>query len=644
MTRKRASASSPNERLQRERMLRGWTQADVAGFIGTDGYTVNRWERGRTHPRPYFCQKLCELFDKNAADLGLLPASSTTHDLDSPSPDSYPSPVLWSVPHRHNPYFVGREALLHTLHAQLTSLPSGVHTQVSALCGLGGIGKTQVALEYAYRYAQHYQALFWIEAETVESVLSSMQRLAEVLQLPDPQLADQHRLVTAIHQWLVSHHQWLLIWDHLEELDLLQRFLPPTQHGSILITTRSQALGSLAQELLLPPMTLEEGSLFVLRRAKVLPLTATEEQRKQLVQQVPAEFAAVRELVTTMGGLPLALDQAGAYIEETRCSFSSYLKRYEHQRTPLLSYRGITTGGHPHTVTTTFLLAHQQVEQMQGAAADILRACAFLHAEALPEELFASGATHLGPQLEPMATTPLLFDQAMAILHRFSLVQRHPETHTFSLHRLVQVVLQEEMVEQERAVWLGRIVAAFNALWPEAISSSWKQGKRLLPHILVVIRFFSDDTVDQELAELLQKAADYLRERDQYKRAEMLYRRALRIWKQALGPDTPKAIHALNGLAQLYYERGKYEQAEAFYQRVLYLQEQTLRPEDDQIALSLNNLVILCQMQGKYGEARALYQRALNIYDHTPGSVRPKIAQCLSNLADLSLEQRTTSR
>ena len=293
MTRKRTSASSPNEHLQRERLLRGWTQADVAGFIGTDGYTVSRWERGRACPRPYFRQKLCELFGKNIADLGLLPASFTTHDLDLPSSDSLLSPVHWSVPHRHNPYSVGREDLLHTLHAQLTSSPSSTLMQVAALYGLGGIGKTQIALEYAYRYARHYRALFWIEAKTAESILSSMRRLAEILQFSEQQQADQHCLVTALHRWLVSHHQWLLIWDHLEDLDLLHRFLPPTQHGSILITTRSRVLGSLAQELLLPPMTLEEGILFLLQRAKVLPLTATEEQREQFARHPKIAYSGL---------------------------------------------------------------------------------------------------------------------------------------------------------------------------------------------------------------------------------------------------------------------------------------------------------------------------------------------------------------
>ena len=626
--------------------MRGWTQTDVAGFIGTDGYTVNRWERGRARPRPYFRQKLCELFGKNAAELGLLssPGERAEPELSSSpvktsEPDGPSWAALWSVPHLPNPYFTGREELLHTLHARLTSSRLATHPQVAALFGLGGIGKTQVALEYAYRYAQHYQALFWIEAETAERILSSLVRVAEVLQFPEQSQVDLHRLVASIQHWLCSHHQWLLIWDGLEDLELLQRFLPSLKEGTLLITTRNQALGSLAQGVHLTPMTPEEGILFVLKRAKVLEAAATREHLAPFATQVPTEYAAIEALITTMGGLPLALDQAGAYLEETGCSPSDYLKHYEQQCRHILDRRGITLGHHPQSVTTTFLLASRHVERKQQAAADLLRICAFLHTEAIPEEVFVRGAAHLGPLLGHLETDPLHFDQMIAVLRSFSLVQRHPGTQTFSLHRLVQVILQEEMPEPERAVWRERTVAALNAVFPEVLSTTWKQCQRLLPHILAVAATFSDDTTNQELAELLQKAADHLRERAQYKQAETLYQQALRIWEQTLGPDTPKVTHALRGLALLAYEHGEYQQAEALGERALHIQEQVWGPEDEQVARTLNNLAILSSLQGNYEKAESLYQRALHIWEQALGPEHSKVAQVLSNLAELYLEQ-----
>ena len=279
-------------------------------------------------------------------------------------------------------------------------------TQSYAIRGLGGIGKTQIALEYAYRHTLEYSAIFWIDAETIEHIMSSLLRIAELLQLPERQEADQQRIVAAVQRWLNTHSQWLMIWDNVEDLKLLQRLLPSTRQGAVLVTTRHQALGTLARGMDLAPMEREEGMLFVLRRAKVLEPEATSEQIHQLAVSMPAEYAAAEQLVEAMGGVPLALDQAGAYIEETGCSVSTYLQRYERQRARLLDRRGDLGGDHPHSVTATFWLASKRIEREQSAAADLLRVCVLLHAEAIPEELFLRVPHTWDRSLRPWLPTP----------------------------------------------------------------------------------------------------------------------------------------------------------------------------------------------------------------------------------------------
>lgn len=524
--------SSFGELLKTFRKRQRLTQKHLAQRFGVHMNTISSWELGTYLPaaRGQVLELARCLALSEPETRQLLEASLTAL-----SPH-------WYVPLPHNPFFTGREEILEALHTNLSTDQMVALTQSYALHGLGGIGKTQVALEYAHRYVLEYNAVFWIEAETDETVVSSLLHLAELLQLSEREETDQQRMVEAVRRWLSSHSGWLLIWDNLENLELLHRFLPAVRQGAILITTRNPALGTLAVGMDLLPMGREEGMLFVLRRAKVLERTATWEQVHQFARDASTDYAAAEELVTLLGGLPLALDQAGAYVEETGCSLGDYVQRYQQQRARLLARRGSAGEQHPHSVAATFQLSSEQAQREQQAAADLLRVCAVLHAEQIPEELFVAGAAHLGPDVAALGADAAHFDQAVAVLRRLSLVQRQAQIHTLSLHRLVQAVLRESMSEQEQGVWLKRVIAALNATFPEVTPRTWRQCERLLPHVLTVAAAIPESAEDQDLAEALQKAAHYLHDRGRYAQAEPSYQRALRIGQQIWGPEHPHML------------------------------------------------------------------------------------------------------
>ena len=563
-----AFPASFGELLKAFRKRKRLTQKQLAQHLSVHANTISSWELGTYLPATSgLVLELARLLTLNHQETRQLLEGSLT----ALSP-------YWYVPFQRNPLFTGREEILETLHTRLHVEKMVSLTQSYALRGLGGIGKTQIALEYAYRHALEYSAIFWIDAETIEHIMTSLLRIAELLQLPERREADQQRIVAAVQRWLSTHSQWLLIWDNVEDLELLQHQLPWTRQSAVLVTTRHQALGTLARGMDLAPMGREEGMLFVLRRAKVLEPEASIERMYQLAVTIPTEYAAAEKLVQAMGGVPLAIDQAGAYIEETGCSVSTYLQRYEQQRARLLDRRGALGGDHPLSVTATFLLASKRIEREQGAAADLLHVCVLLHAEAIPEELFVAGAPSLGPELASLATDPYQLDQAIAVLRSLSLVQRQPETRTLSMHRLLQAVLRERMSEPEQAEWLRRVIAALNAVLPDITHEAWGQCERLLSHVLTVATAIPDCAGDWELAEVLQKAANYLTHRARYEQAEPLYQRALCIEKRIWGPAHPRTANPLCGLAYLYYEQGKYQQAEPLYQRALQIREQVLGP------------------------------------------------------------------
>ncbi len=164
--------------------------------------------------------------------------------------------------------------------------------------------------------------------------------------------------------------------------------------------------------------------------------------------------------------LPLALDQAGAYIEETSCGLQGYLQLYQAQGIRLLKERGGLVTDHPDPVATTWSLSFKNVEQANAAAAELLRFCAFLAPDAIPEELFTESAAELGPTLEPISADPSRFNAAIRELLKYSLVQRDPESKTLSIHRLVQEVLKDQMDEETQRQWAERAVRAVSRVFP----------------------------------------------------------------------------------------------------------------------------------------------------------------------------------
>jgi len=159
-----------------------------------------------------------------------------------------------------------------------------------------------------------------------------------------------------------------------------------------------------------------------------------------------------------MEGLPLALDQASAYIEEAACSLADYIALYQTRRTDLLTYRGALMLNHPDSVSHTLMLSFSKLEQSNPAATDLLRLCTFLHPDAIPEELFTLSASELSPLLQPLATDPIALNLVIGDLLKYSLVQRNPETKTLKVHRLTQVSLRDAMSEDTQRAWAERTV------------------------------------------------------------------------------------------------------------------------------------------------------------------------------------------
>jgi hypothetical protein len=409
-------------------------------------------------------------------------------------------PPVWNVPYPRNSFFIGRDEILTRLRTQLQAGQAAALSQPHAITGLGGIGKTQLAVEYAYRFHQNYQVVLWARAESTEALTSSYVTIASLLNLPEQKEQEQAITVQAVKTWLQRHSGWLLILDNADDLTLVPAFLPPVLGGHLLLTTRSSIVGHLASRLEVDTLSAEQGALFLLRRAALMAPDATLEH----VSPKPRELAM--QVSQELGGLPLALDQAGAYLEATGTALAAYQQIYQRQRTALLAQRRAQGADHPEPVASTWSLSFARVEATTPAAAELLRLCAYLAPDAIPEEILTQGAEHLGPVLGPVASDAFLLGQAIEALRAYSLVGRDPSQQTLSVHRLVQAVVRDALDAVDRQTWVERAIRAVHAALPPVEHANWPQWERLLAHAQACAAWLDLQEIHlQEAAEVLQQ-------------------------------------------------------------------------------------------------------------------------------------------
>jgi hypothetical protein len=299
----------------------------------------------------------------------------------APSSVPHPSIPLWHVPSPRNDLFTGREEILTELSTLCVAGQGVAHNQVYALCGPSGIGKTEIAREYAYRVRHHYLSVFWLRADTQEALVSAFVSIAECLDLPERYTRDKKLAVTAVKNWLARATRWLLILDDVPNFALIKVFLPETWHGHILLTTQALRVEKSAFCIRVEPMTPKEGGMFLLRQRALNIYEPVEEDATEEDRDLAEEIAREAK------GIPLALDHVGSYLLAAAYSIKGYLSLYRRERMWQRKQRGNDFADHLHPVAITFNNAFASIEKWYPAGADMLRVCAFLHPCAIPEEL-----------------------------------------------------------------------------------------------------------------------------------------------------------------------------------------------------------------------------------------------------------------
>ena len=512
------------------------------------------------------------------------------------------------------PLFKGRSTLMELLENA---------TRPLALIGPGGVGKTRLAIEHAWRQIGRRNAVLLVSAGSVEALNRNLAGLCNqaALDLPEQNLTEEAVQRQAALHWLQANPGWLLIIDNVDTLEAaaeVETLLPQLNGGQLLITTRLRnwsAAVQLQEVEVLPP---EDATAFLLER--------TAGRRREAADDASeARSIAVDDL----GGLALALEQAGAYISQRRHSLIAYRSQWQTNRQMVLAWNDSRLTQYDRSLATTWLTSYQQVSE---AARTLLRRLAWLSPEPIPETLLEVDVPG-----DPEAAGDGW--EAISQLEGFSLLNRSAEAPTFSVHRLVQEVgrlwqqQQEEAEPNELEHALGWLNAAFVGD-PQDVRN-WGVLDPLAPHAKAVAEFAGQVGISEPTARLFNQVAVLFFAKAAHSDAEPLYRRVVEILEASYGSEHPNVATALNNLAQLLQATNRLAEAKPLMRRALAIDEASYGPGHPKVAGDLNNLASLLYGTNRLAEAEPLMRRVVGIFVTSYGSEHPKVATALNNLAQL---------
>ena len=532
------------------------------------------------------------------------------------SEPTMPADLPWNIPTPVRA-FMGRDPQLDALHATFTRQRAAELRPAAALHGTPGIGKTQLARAYAHLHREEYELGWWIPAETTVTITGALADLA--VRLGAPADLPQTELATRARELLGRRDGWLLVFDSAAEPSMLESYWPPSGHGDVLVTSRNPAWRGVADPILVDLLPLPSATRFLLDRTGA------------------SDEAAAEALAKQLGRLPLALEQAAAYIEQSHLTIAQYRTEFRRRRNKLLG-KG-TPVAYDGTVDATFALAVDRLAKKSLAAVQLLRMSAFLAPDQLPLDLLLSVPDLLPKLLGDAVRDPLVRTETIGLLYRASLFTPDVDG-TARVHELVQAVALAYLTDRDRLALLQQTVTLLLYLFPRQPNQpdSWHVSARLFPHAQALLRHAAH-LVDPAVGFLATLLGVYVWARGLgLALARELDEQALAVWKSLYPGDHPATASSLTNLSLDLLELGEVERAQELVEQALVMWQSLNVGDHTDFALALNNLASAHRLLGEAGRARQLDEKALAMRLRLYPGDHPDIALSRANLAlDLRL-------
>lgn len=504
-------------------------------------------------------------------------------------------PQVWGNVPQRNRNFTGREELLQQLREQVTGRSDVTAVLQQALQGLGGVGKTQLAIEYAHRFAEDYQLVWWVSADQPVLLRSSLAALAPRLDLP----VNPGRVEDALGAVLDSlrrgepYSRWLLILDNADEPDALQDLIPQGP-GHVMVTSRNHRWKGITQTIEVDVFTRKESLEFLGRRVAGI------------------DRAAADELADVLGDLPIALEQAASLQVESGMSAGEYLKLLEEAGSRLFGEN--KPADYPVPVAAAWSLSMAQVRKQAPIAMDLLRHCAYFGPEPIPRGWLLNGRYVLrGTPFGEALSDPLGVNRGMRELGRYALARLDNNRSTIQVHRLIQRLVRDELSAKEAEQMrldVHRLLAAAGPDDP-ADSNDWPQFAEIQAHVTSSEAWQSQDP---DVRLMVRNVIIYLYNIGYYTAALSEADRALERWRKDSGPDDPEVLALSAVKADVLWTFGRYAEAYELSSDALTRAVRVLGEEHETTLVLTNRYGADLRARGEFAAAIEVDERSVRLH------------------------------
>ncbi|EHK16513.1 uncharacterized protein TRIVIDRAFT_65724 [Trichoderma virens Gv29-8] len=542
------------------------------------------------------------------------------------------------IPYPRNEDVIYRRDLVNRLN-QL--LPRGSKFHSAALWGLGGSGKTQIALDYAYGRSEDDKcSIFWVHADSKATFIHDYKTIANKIGIDQTTAADGNDLLRSVRNGIEARPSWVLILDNVDNLELfgvglstdeaansLYEYIPNGPTGTVLWTSRDANIA---------------GTLVGAQRGVEVTSMESDEaiELLEVMRNKKASFGELDDIEMLIGELerfPLAISQAGAYMRRMQMTASGYLSllRESKRRWNTLKTTGFDRHRRPempNSVLDTWTVSMERIHSENRTAYQVLHIIAYLDNQNLPHELILKISKYSNEdttrQLEELEVT-----SAIRRLQEFSFLKtRHIEDGgpSYEMHKLVQeaaryrltlrglqgIPAQGTLMQTEpsdEVYYTGIALQALSELFPTSKPESWGQCERYLAHAIGMGVWAEISKREADTSELLSKASGYLYDRGRWREKALVDQRALELRRKALGERHPHTLESIASLAAAYHYQGQHENAKACYKEAIELRQQTLGEKHPDTLRAMALLGTVYQSHGQYKEAEAIYKKTMEI-------------------------------